>query len=311
MKKEEANTSSHTLFFDVTGEHEGLSLKEILYDHMKLSSRLVRKLKRNKGIFVNGNRIPFHAKMRKGDRVQVIMEEEANQFEAEDIPIQVIYEDMDLLIINKEPGIVVHPTKGHPNGTMANAIVHYMQKKGEIFKIRFVNRLDRDTSGLIIVAKNSHTQQVLSKQMQKNQIQKQYIAIVEGMIAEDRGTIDEPIGRPDPEDIRRKVCPEGQPSVTHYEVLSRFGKKATLIRVFLETGRTHQIRVHMEHIGHPLLGDALYGSKEKMLIGRQALHAEFLSFTHPRTEERIAVRAPMPFDMQEAIKKLSVFAEKI
>ncbi len=311
MKKEELNTSAHTLVFDITEEYEGLSLKEILYDHMKLSSRLVRRLKRNKTIFVNGNQIPFHAKMRKGDRVQVIMEEEANQFEAENIPIQVIYEDMDLLLINKEPGIVVHPTKGHPNGTMANAIVYYMQEKGEIFKIRFVNRLDRDTSGLIIVAKNPYIQQVLSKQMQQNLIQKQYIAIVEGIISEDRGTIDEPIGRPDPEDIRRKVCPEGQPSITHYQVLSRFGKEATLIRVSLETGRTHQIRVHMAHIGHPLIGDALYGSEEKVLIDRQALHAEFLAFIHPRTKERIEARAPMPFDMQETIKKLSISVEKM
>jgi 23S rRNA pseudouridine1911/1915/1917 synthase len=171
---------SNRLAFYVTEEHQGLTLKEILYDAMGLSSRLVRRLKRKKNILVNGYPIAFHAEVRRGDCVEVIMEEETNQFEAEDIPIEIVYEDVDLLIINKAPGIVVHPTKGHPTGTMANAIVHYMKSKGENFKIRFVNRLDRDTSGLVIVAKNPFAQQELSKQMQKNLVQKTIFSYCKG-----------------------------------------------------------------------------------------------------------------------------------
>ncbi|WP_333473031.1 RluA family pseudouridine synthase [Crassaminicella thermophila] len=303
MKYESKEICSNILTFKVDAEHAGMTLKEILYDKMRLSSRLVRKLKRKKGILVNENRIPFHAVLRKGDFVKVIMEEESNQFEPEDIPIEVVYEDVDLLIVNKEPGIVVHPTKGHPTGTMANAIVFYMQEKKENFKIRFVNRLDRDTSGLIIIAKNPFAQQELSKQMQENLVEKIYLAVVKGRIKEDRGTICAPIGREEPESIKRKVYEGGQPSVTHYEVINRF-EEATVVRVKLETGRTHQIRVHMTHIGHPLIGDELYGSVDEKLIKRQALHAETLTFYQPRTNERIEVKASVPKDIEELIEKL-------
>jgi len=297
--------SSKKLTFTIDVPHQGMELKEILYDEMKLSSRLVRKLKRKKNILVNGNKIPFHAKMRRGDIIEVIMEEEPNQFEPENIPIDIVYQDMDLLIINKDPGIVVHPTKGHPIGTLANALVYHMQQVGEEFKIRFVNRLDRDTSGLIIIAKNPYTQQELSKQMQEDRVEKIYLAVLKGVIQEEEGTIDAPIGRPDPEDILRKVYDEGQPSVTHYEVIQRL-KDATVVRVKLETGRTHQIRVHMSYIGYPLIGDTLYGYVDEALIGRQALHAETLVLNQPRTKERIEVRAAIPKDMQDLISRLSL-----
>lgn len=306
MKYKSNEVCSNILTFQVDAEHAGMPLKEILYDQMRLSSRLVRKLKRKKGILVNGNRIPFHAALRKGDLVKVIMEEEPNQFEPEDIPIEVVYEDADLLIINKEPGIVVHPTKGHPTGTMANAIVYYMKEKKENFKIRFVNRLDRDTSGLIIIAKNPFAQQELSKQMQENLVEKIYLAVVKGRIEEERGTINVPIGRVDPESIERKVYEGGQPSVTHYEVIEQL-KEAAVVRVKLETGRTHQIRVHMAYIGHPLIGDQLYGYVDEKLIKRQALHAETLIFHQPRSNERIVVKAPVPKDMEELIEKLRGF----
>lgn len=301
----DSSNKMHTniLVFDVDEQGQGLELKEVLYDKMQLSSRLVRKLKRKKNILVNGKKIPFHAKLRKGDRVQVIMEEEPNQFEAENIPIEVVYEDMDLLILNKEPGIVVHPTKGHPTGTLANALVYYMQQRQEKFKIRFVNRLDRDTSGLIIVAKNPFAQQELSKQMQANAVEKIYLAVVQGHIQEDQGTIEAPIGRPDPDDICRRVCEEGQPSITHYQVIDRLKQNATVIKVKLETGRTHQIRVHMAYIGHPLIGDSLYGEGEG-LIGRQALHAQTLIFSQPRTHERIEVTVGVPKDIEQLITQL-------
>ncbi|QZY53825.1 RluA family pseudouridine synthase [Crassaminicella profunda] len=304
MKREVNEIRSDVLTFHVDEESSGLSLKEILYDRMRLSSRLVRKAKRKKNIRVNGNRISFHATLRRGDLVEVTMEEEPNQFEPQDIPVEVVYEDVDLLIVNKQPGIVVHPTRRHPIGTMANAIVHYMREKGESFKIRFVNRLDRDTSGLIIIAKNPYTQQELSKQMQQNKVEKIYLSVVKGIIEENTGTINEPIGRPDEEDIRRKVYDEGQPSITHYNVINRL-EEATVIKVKLETGRTHQIRVHMSYIGYPLIGDELYGYVDEDLIKRQALHAEKLIFHQPRTNERIEVIAPIPKDIKELIEKLS------
>lgn len=298
-------SSSNILTFHIEKDHEGLSLKGILYDKMKLSSRLVRKVKAKKGILVNGNRIGLHAKLRKGDVVCVKMEEEPNQFEPENIPIEAVYEDVDLLIINKQPGIVVHPTKGHPTGTMANAIVNYMQEKKQSFKIRFVNRLDRDTSGLVIIAKNPFAQQELSKQMQKNNVQKIYLAVVKGIIEEEKGTINEPIGRPDLDDIRRRVYDGGQESITHYEVIKRLKNDATVVRVKLETGRTHQIRVHMAHIGYPLIGDELYGYVNEEWIERQALHAETLIFNQPRNNERVEVKASIPEDIEDLILKLS------
>ncbi len=297
--------NSNQLTFTIDEFNKGLELKEILYGKMKLSSRLVRKLKRNKNILVNGNKIPFHAKMRVGDIVQVIMEEEPNQFEPENIPIEIVYEDMDILIINKNPGIVVHPTKGHPTGTLANALVYYMQEKKEQFKIRFVNRLDRDTSGLVMVAKNPFAQQELSKQMQEDKVEKLYLSVVKGVIREDEGIINAPTGRIDPDDILRKVHDGGQTSITHFEVIQRL-MDATLIRLKLETGRTHQIRVHMEHIGYPLIGDTLYGYVNEELIGRQALHAEMLEFNQPRTNERIKVKADIPKDIKELVAKLSI-----
>ncbi|WP_053956466.1 RluA family pseudouridine synthase [Inediibacterium massiliense] len=298
------NSKTNILTFCVAKDSVGLSLKEILYNEMKLSSRLVRKLKSKKNILVNGNKIPFHAILRKGDLVQVIMEEEANQFEPEPISIEVVYDDVDLLIVNKHPGIVVHPTKGHPTGTMANAIVYYMQEKGEHFKIRFINRLDRDTSGLIMIAKNPFVQQEISKQMQENKVEKIYVAVVAGKFKEKKGTINAPIGRVEPENIKREVYEGGQESITHYEVIEEF-QDASLVKIKLETGRTHQIRVHMSYIGHPLIGDELYGIENKDFIGRQALHAQSLVFYQPRTNQKISVNSSIPEDMESLIKKLT------
>ncbi len=299
-----SQTNGNILEFIVDEEHEGKELKDILYDEMKLSSRLVRKMKRNKSILVNGNFITFHARLRKGDKVEAIMADEVNQFEPENIPMEVVYEDQDLVIVDKQPGLVVHPTKGHPTGTMANALVYRMKHRGDSYKIRFVNRLDRDTSGLIIIAKNPYAQQELSKQMQRDQVEKIYLAVVKGIIQDEKGTVDAPIGRPDPDDILRQVYEGGQASVTHYEVIERL-EDATVIRIKLETGRTHQIRVHMAHIGYPLIGDELYGYVDQELIQRQALHAETLIFQQPRTGERVEVSAPIPEDIRALIQKLS------
>ncbi|WP_432664107.1 RluA family pseudouridine synthase [Wukongibacter baidiensis] len=296
--------NSRTLLYKIEEEEAGIKLKEVLYDKLKISGRLTRKLKRSKNIFVNNYNISLDSKLRRGDMVKVIMEDEANQFEPQDIPISVVYEDMDLLIINKQPNIVVHPTKGHPDYTIANGLVNYLNKTEQSFKIRFINRLDRDTSGLLMIAKNPFAQQALSNQMQKDMVEKKYLAVVNGIVKNDVGTIDEPIGRMESDSIHRVVIESGQRSITHYEVIDRYND-ASLVRLRLETGRTHQIRVHMKHIGHSLIGDELYGEVNENLIKRQALHAETLKFFQPRTGEEKFVKAEMPEDIRNLISKLS------
>lgn len=295
--------NSNTLTYQISDNDAGIKLKEVLYDKMKLSGRLTRKLKRDKTIFVNDNKIPLHSILRKGDVVKVIMVDEANNFEPQDIPIDVVYEDMDLLIINKQPNIVVHPTKGHPDYTIANGLVNYLHKTGQSFKIRFINRLDRDTSGLLMIGKNPFAQQELSNQMHSNLVEKKYLAVVKGLVKKDKGTIDAPIGRMEEDSIHRTVIESGQRSITHFELIDKYND-SSLVRLTLETGRTHQIRVHMKHIGHPLIGDELYGYVNKDLIDRQALHAETLKFYQPRTGEEKFVKAEIPEDIKNLILKL-------
>lgn len=285
-------------------EKEGLSYKEIVRNNFTFSSRLMTKLKKQELVFINGKPLRMWLPAKEGDVLVICLPEEKSDFIPEPIAVNPVYEDNDLLIINKQPGFVVHPTKGHPVHTMANGIMQYMLDTNQSFKIRFVNRLDMNTSGLLVVAKNSHSQDELTKQMKENIIQKRYVALVKGIVEKDKGTIDAPLGRPDPERVERGVMEGGYPSVTHYTVLERYSKGYSLVELLLETGRTHQIRVHMSHIGHPVLGDHLYGGENPWLIERQALHAYKLSFNHPVTGEFMELEAPMPEDMKETIEKL-------
>ena len=289
----------------VTSEDDGMEVRQITRQYFDFSARLRNRIKREKLTMKNGAPAEGWHKVSEGDVISITLPDEHSNFPPEDIPIDIVFEDDDLLVLNKQPGIVVHPTKGHPAGTCANALANYMEKTGRVFKIRFVNRLDRDTSGLLLVAKNAYCQNHITDQMRKGQIHKRYIAIVNGGITSERGTIDLPIGRPDPEDIKRGVIASGAPSVTHYEVLEHLNGH-TLVELLLETGRTHQIRVHMSHIGHPVTGDTLYGGEEPLIIDRQALHAARLSLIHPITKEPVEFEAPLPEDMKAAIRKLTL-----
>ena len=291
-------------YHKVTTEDEGKELREIMREHFDFSSRLRNKIKREKLVMVDGVSTPGWKKPVVGAEIRIFLPDETSGFEPQNIPLDIVYEDDDLMIINKQPGLIVHPTKGHPTGTVANALMYYMEQTGNPFKIRFVNRLDMDTSGLLVVAKNSYTQNDYTKQMKENTVEKRYIAVVKGIVDSDEGTIDLPIGRPDPDHVRRGVMKDGAPSVTHYKVLDRYNGYS-LVELLLETGRTHQIRVHMSHIGHPVLGDWLYEGLNPLLIDRQALHAAKLTFTHPMTKERVTFEAPIPEDMKKAIEKLS------
>jgi 23S rRNA pseudouridine1911/1915/1917 synthase len=179
----------------------------------------------------------------------------------------------------------------------------YMLDHHQSFKIRFVNRLDMDTSGLIVVAKNAHSQADFMKQSQAGKVEKRYLALVKGWMTENEGTIDLPIGRPEGQ-VQREVMEDGQPSITHYTVVKRFDSGYTLVELLLETGRTHQIRVHLTHLGHPIVGDHLYGGGNAFLIERQALHAKYLSFRHPITGENLKLSAELPEDIKNLIAKL-------
>lgn len=288
-----------------------MTVKLVLKKRLGFSRRLLTKLKQGSGsVMRNGTPVRLFADVIEGDIIDVIMPEERCSFIPQDIPIAAVYEDDDMLVINKQPWVVVHPTMGHPTGTIANGLMKRMEETGVHYKIRFINRLDRDTSGLMIVAKNSHCQDVMSRLMKSDRVIKRYIAVVHGIVAEEKGTVDLPIGRREPDDIKRCVMEDGYPSVTHYRVLERFerGDSAdggfTLLELRLETGRTHQIRVHMSHIGHPLAGDPLYGREEPELIKRQALHAAYLTFPHPVTGSSIELEAELPEDITQLIEKL-------
>ena len=291
-------------YHKVTTEDEGKELREIMREHFDFSSRLRNRIKREKLVMVDGVSTPGWKKPVVGAEIRITLPDETSGFEPQNIPLDIVYEDDDLMIINKQPGLIVHPTKGHPMGTVANALMYYMEQTGKPFKIRFVNRLDMDTSGLLVVAKNSYTQNDYTKQMKENTVEKRYIAVVKGIVESDEGTIDLPIGRPDPDHVRRGVMEDGAPSVTHYKVLDRYNGYS-LVELLLETGRTHQIRVHMSHIGHPVLGDWLYEGLNPLLIDRQALHAAKLTFTHPMTKKRMTFEAPIPEDIKKAIADIT------
>jgi len=281
---------------------DGVSLEELLRNKYNFSSRLLKRLELNKSIFLNDRRSKLKKKVHFGDNVTIVMEDEEDPNVAQDIPIDIIYEDFDLLIINKQPSVVVHPTKSHVDGTIANGIVHFFNKKNIKKKVRFVNRLDMDTSGALVIAKNTFGHQQMSMQFENNTVEKRYYAVVNGIVANDFGEIDRPIGRDKEDSIRNIVTEEGKRSITNYKVIERL-KEATILELSIDTGRTHQIRVHLSSIGHQIIGDTLY-YKESQLINRQALHSYYLKFNKPRTKEIVEIKADLPQDMKSLIDKL-------
>ncbi|WFA09430.1 RluA family pseudouridine synthase [Tissierella sp. Yu-01] len=277
-----------------TYEDNDLNLEEFL-NTMDLSGRLFRKLYKNKKILVNGKYQRKGLSLNKGDVVSLIMDDETEEIAPEKIEIDIIYEDDDLLLINKGPNIVVHPTKSHQNNTLANGVAYYFKENNIKKKIRFVNRLDMDTTGIVIIAKNSFAHQQMALQFENNDVEKKYLAIVQGVIKDEKGTIDKPIGREEEKSIKKIVTDDGQEALTKFKVLERY-PDATLVEVQIITGRSHQIRVHMNYIGHPIIGDTLYNEKNQF-IDRQALHSYYLKARHPRTKKSIEFSAPMPYDM--------------
>lgn len=255
---------------------------------------------------VNGQPVKPKYKLAVGD--QVVIEPEVPQkvdLTPEKIPLDIVYEDDDVIVVNKPQGMVVHPAPGHPDHTLVNALLYHSPLStinGE-FRPGIVHRIDKDTSGLLMVAKNDLAHRSLAAQLKAKTNQREYVALVHGVIKQDAGTIDAPIGRSKKDRKKQAVVSDGRHAVTHFKVLHRF-RHYTLISCRLETGRTHQIRVHMKSIGHPLAGDPLYGPR-KTLPGRgQYLHARLLGFKHPRTGKELVFTAPLPEYFQQMLDKL-------
>ena len=231
---------------------------------------------------------------------------------AQDIPLDVVYEDADVIVVNKPKGLVVHPAPGHPDGTLVNALLHHcagsLSGIGGALRPGIVHRIDRDTSGLIIAAKNDYAHQCLSAQLQDHSLARTYECVVVGNLKADSGTVDAPIGRHPVDRKKMAVVANGRPAITHWEVIARYGGY-THVRCRLETGRTHQIRVHMAHIGHPILGDTVYGAKKAVPgLQGQCLHAVGLRFIHPRTGEVVECSCPLPEEFREVLRKLAAKA---
>jgi len=225
----------------------------------------------------------------------------------EPMPLDIVYEDSDVVVVNKPRGLVVHPAPGHYSGTLVNGLLAHCKDLSGIngvLRPGIVHRIDKDTSGLLMVAKNDKAHMSLAAQLKEHTVQRKYVAIVHGVIPHEMGTIDAPIGR-DPKNRQQMavVFENSKPAVTHFLVLERF-KNYTLVELQLETGRTHQIRVHMKYIGYPLAGDPKYGPKNTLELGGQALHAKTLGFVHPRTGEKLLFEAPLPQDMEKVVRIL-------
>ena len=259
-------------------------------------------------VLVDGSPVKNNYKCEEGAIITwEIPEPEAIDVVAENIPLDIVYEDQDLLVVNKPRGMVVHPSAGHANGTLVNALLYHcddLSGINDVIRPGIVHRIDRDTSGLLMVAKNDHAHQALAAQLEAKTVKRSYEAIVHGAIPHEYGTIDAPLGR-DPKDRQKiAVVAGGKAAVTHFEVNERIGDKFTYVKCVLETGRTHQIRVHMKYIGFPLVGDPKYGPRKTIAMGGQALHAKELGFEHPRSKEWMQFEVEAPSDFQDTLKKI-------
>lgn len=280
------------------------NIKEVLKVHFGISNRSMLKLKTNNKLYLNGNIAKTYTPVKPNDLVEADLEfvEDNSNIVPTKMNLNIIYEDECMLVINKPAGYPVHPSMLHYTDSISNGVKYYFDTLGLNKKIRPVNRLDRDTSGLVIFAKNEYVQENLIKQMEKKAFQKEYIALCEGRFEQEKGTINAPIARKSNSIIERCVDSSGDSAITHYDVLNYNGKFST-VHLVLETGRTHQIRVHMSYIGHPILGDTLYG-KSSDLIDRQALHSCKISFIHPVTRKKMEFVAPIPIDFIKSEKSV-------
>ena len=280
---------------------------------LELSRSMIKKLLEDGKITVNGEITKASYKVQLNDKIEIDIEKPKEvKLEAQEIPLDIIYEDNDILVVNKQKGLVVHPGNGNLDGTLANAVMAHCKDSlsgiGGELRPGIVHRLDKDTSGLLIIAKNDKAHIKMSEQIKDRKVKKTYIALVRGIISENEATINMPIGRSTKDRKKMAVTKNGKEAITHFKVLNRFTtNKAsyTLLEVKIDTGRTHQIRVHMAEIGHPVIGDTVYsnGKNEFGVVG-QCLHAKKLEFTHPITEKEMNLEAPLPKYFEKIIEEL-------
>lgn len=313
--------------YNVTEQDAGMSVEQIVRKKLNVSGRMMQRLTRSKGILLNRKPPFLQRQVKAGDQVairvgerqpetpkrqqlhdasrgrgakQAALPQELAGSQWPALPVAILYEDDHLLIANKPAGMMVHPVREEREGTLVHALADLLAQRGEAASVHPVHRLDKDTSGAILLAKSSYGHQLADRLLREGGIHREYVAIVDGQLAADSGTIAAPIGKDPKHPLRRRVSEGGDAAVTHYEVVER-SPSMTMVRVWLETGRTHQIRVHFAHFGHPLAGDTLYGGA-RGLMRRQALHASSLAFNHPLTGAPIRCEAPMPTDMRRLIQ---------
>lgn len=288
------------IIYDISSENKDIRIDKFLSSIVENKSRsYIQGLIEESKVTVNNRIIKSNYKLKDGDKVKVTLPEPIQlDVKAEKLDLNILYEDKDLVIINKNRGMVVHPAPGNYTGTLVNGLLYHCDDLSGIngvIRPGIVHRIDKDTSGILVVAKNDEAHNSLADQFKDHSIKREYYALVEGRFSKVIGTIDKPLGRHKKERIKRAIVEDGKRAVTHYEVLEQYDKGISLVKCTLETGRTHQIRVHMSSIGHPLLGDTLYGSKKiKTNIEGQVLHAKTLGFIHPSTKEYIEFNSELP-----------------
>ena len=291
-------------------EEEGIRIDRYLAKQKpELSRSMIQKLIEDQAILVNQKPVRTSYQIRKQDQITIqIPEVKESNMKAQDIPIDIIYEDQDILVVNKPKGMVVHPANGNPDGTLVNAIMAKCKDGlsgiGGELRPGIVHRLDKDTSGLLIVAKNDQAHIKMSEQIKNREVKKIYIALVKGIVKENEATIQMPIGRSQQDRKKMAVRKDGKEAVTHFKVLKRYLHN-TLLELKIDTGRTHQIRVHMAQIGHPVVGDMVYSKgKNEFGVEGQMLHAKSLEFMHPITGKKLILEAPLPKYFEEILQKL-------
>ncbi len=290
--------------------NKGKRLDSYISDNMdKISRSFAQKLIENQQVTINGKNEKASYKVCAGDNIQVdVPEAQGTKLKAQDIPVDVVYEDKDIIVVNKPKGMVVHPANGNPDGTLVNAILAMCKDSlsgigGEI-RPGIVHRLDKDTSGLLIIAKNNEAHVKMSKQIQDRLVTKKYIALIRGVVKDDEATIDMPIARSKVDRKKMAVDKDGKQAVTHFKVIKRY-RGYTLLEIKIDTGRTHQIRVHMAKIGYPVVGDMVYSNgKNEFGIEGQMLHAKSLEFSHPITGKKMHLKAPLPEYFTKVLEEL-------
>ena len=292
----------------VEKEREFTRLDKYLNEQEEMSRSRIQTLIEEEHILVNHQPTKANYKIKVGDVIDLLaVEDESLEVEAENIPLDIVYEDQDVIVINKPKGMVVHPAPGAMHHTLVNALLYHCRDLSGIngvLRPGIVHRIDKDTTGLLIVAKNDNAHKSLSEQLQSKSVSRKYYALVHGVIEHEFGTIDAPIGR-DVKDRQKMMvtATNSKDAKTHFQVIERF-QEYTLVECRLETGRTHQIRVHMRYIGHPVVGDEKYSYRKTMQVGGQLLHAHEIEFVHPRTNENIVLNAPIPEIFETVLREL-------